>query len=836
MKLTKRFLFVPIVLVIFIYLLYSAYKTVKDRALNEFNSQQFTLAKQATRGIESFFIYYQRELIFLSKLKYISELNDQGKDLLVDFYNNHSDQIEAITVVDARGTLIYTYPDNKPVIGQNISNQKHVSSIMETHKPIVSDVFTAVQGYRAIAYHVPLISGNEYRGSLAILIPLDKLGRRFIETIRTGETGYGWMISEDGIELFSPIPGETGKSAKEIYSKYPSVLSLIDRTLREKEGTSICYVPSPVKGNEKNLKTFASFFRVSLDNTFWTILIFTPEKEVFANLASFRNRLFILFTLIIIVIVFYFYLALKASSVLSEEKKRKAIEKILLESEKRFRIMFELSPAGIILIDENGTIIEVNSSFCETLGYSRDELLSKNIRLFSSPDREDDVKKDIADILSGKTLKHEVTNFRKDGTLCDIALYETMILLADGKPGILSVSTDITERRRAQKELIMSKEKAEESDKLKSAFLANMSHELRTPLNAIVGFSSLMVETNKDEETVTNSKIIFDSGQHLLSLVEDILDTSMIEIGQIKITYERAGINSILTEVKNILLGERIKEDKNDIRIILDIDYEISEPYFFTDIRKTKQVLINLLKNSLKFTNEGYIEFGYSEIKKAGINYLKFFVRDTGIGIDKKYHDVIFNIFRQIDDTPTRIHGGTGIGLAISKKIVELLGGEIWVESEQGKGSVFYFTIPLLTEKKPAVYKSFDALDSPESIFSGKTILIAEDEANSFEFLRIFFTNLNIRVLWAKNGLEVINICQTDPSINLVLMDIKMPLVNGYEATRKIKGMRPDLPVIAQTAFGTISDKQDALESGCDDYLSKPIHLKQLKDILTKYL
>jgi PAS domain S-box-containing protein len=836
MKLSKRFLFIPIVLAVFSYLFYSAYKEVKDKTLDEFNYQQFALAKQASVSLESFFSYYQIELVGLSKLSFISELNDLGRNLLTDFYYNHSDQIEAITVVDAKGIIKFTFPYIQNTIGQDISNQKHVSKVIETRKPTVSEVFTSVQGYRAIAYHIPIISGNEYKGSLAILIPIDKLGQRFTETIKTRESGYGLVISETGIELFDPIPGHTGKSIKEIYNKNQSVLDLFDKTLIEKKGTTICYIKDTTDVHEETIKSFASYLRVSLGNTFWTILIFTPEREVFATLTSFRNRMVILFSLIIIVMAIYFYLALKASSILKEEKERKALELILRESEKRFRIMFELSPAGIILIDEKGTIIEVNNLFCENLGYSKEELIGNNVRFFSSPDKEGDVERNIERILSGETLKHEVTNLRKNGTACVVVLYETAILLPDGKQGILSVSNDVTERERIHHELISAKEKAEESDRLKSAFLANMSHELRTPLNAIIGFSSLMIDAGSDNETISNLNIILNSGQHLLSLVEEILDNSMIETGQIKIKYEKTDINSILYDVKNIIQGEKLKENKTEIELILNINPEISDNLIFTDSRKLKQVLINLLKNSLKFTDEGYIEFGYTEIEKADSNYLKFYVKDTGIGINKKYHNVIFNIFRQIDDTRTRKYGGTGIGLSIAKKIVEMLGGEIWVESEPGKGSIFYFTVPSVSEDRQTENKTIDATKDAENNFSGKTILIAEDEVSSFEFLRIFFMRMNIRVLWAKTGIEVINLCETDPSINLVLMDIKMPLLNGYEATGKIKKMRPELPVIAQTAYAMINDKVEALEAGCDDYLSKPVQIRQLKDLLKKYL
>jgi PAS domain S-box-containing protein len=698
MKLNKRFLLVPVVLVVFLYLFYSTYKDNKDRVLKEFNSQQFALAKQASRSIESFFIYYEEELQFLSKINFISELNDQGKSLLSDFYKIHSDQIEAISFVDTKGILRFTYPINESAIGTDVSNQEHVKAVLNTHKPTISDVFTSVQGYKTIAYHIPIIKDGEYRGSLAVLIPLDKLGKRFIENITTGKTGYGWVITENGIELFNPVSGQTGRSVKDTYSKFPSVLELLNLTTKENEGTTTCMISSQADVHTKLSKTLTAFYRIPLGNTFWTIIIFTPEKEVYATLTTVRNRLYIFLILVVLAMASYFYLTFRASTLLKEEKKRKIIENTLSESEKRFRIMFESSPAGIILIDEKGTIIEVNSSFCETLGYSREELLSNNIRLFSSPTREEEINLNIAKILSGTTMKNEVTNFRKDGTACIISLYETRFILPDGKPGILSVSNDITEKKQANMELIAAKEKAEESDRLKSAFLTNMSHELRTPLNAIIGYSGLMIDTSLDTETNSNLKIISNSAFQLLSLVEDIIDISMIESEQIQVLNMKVEVNSVLKEIKNFIDDERLKVNKTGIKLILNSENELTERYILTDSRKLKQVILILLKNALKFTDEGIIEFGYSEFTKNNTDYLKFLVKDTGIGIDKNQCDTIFNIFRQLDDTHSRKYGGTGIGLTIAKKTIEILGGEIWVESEIGKGSEFYFTIPCISD------------------------------------------------------------------------------------------------------------------------------------------
>jgi hypothetical protein len=957
MRLLTRFIFVSILLALFAYLFYSAYKEVKDKTLDDFNYQQFTIANQASISIESFFNYYQTELTGLSKISFISDLNEQGRSLLTDFYKNHSGQINAITVVDAKGIIKFTFPYVKNTIGQNISSQNHVSKVIETRKPTISDSFMSVQGYRAIAFHIPIISGNEYKGSLAILIPIDKLSQQFIKPIKTRKTGYGLMISQTGVELFDPISDRIGISIKEIYKLNQSVLNLFDKTLTEEKGTTICSFKENAGLHNKTVKSYASYFRVPLGNTYWTILIFTPEREVFSTLASFRNRLIILFTLVLLAMVVYFYLTFKASAVLKEEKKRKALENILRESEKRFRIMFELSPVGIILIDEQGTIIEVNSSFCNTIGYSRQELISSNIRLFASPDKEGDIEKNTAKILSGRTIITEVTNIRKDGTLCRIALYETMIKLPDGKPGILSVSNDITEKKRSEEkmltlsralesigecvsitdhsnkiiyvndafcktygytqeeligsnieivraatpedalgneilsetsrsgwngelinvrkdgsefpielstslikdergnpialigiavditerkkayqELISAKEKAEESDRLKSAFLTNISHELRTPLNAIIGFSSLLVESRKDQDTITNSTIILNSGNHLLGLVEDILDISMIETGQFKTSYEFVRIASVLNKVRDIIKGEIIKDNKTGIEFVLNFDSKDTDLIIKTDSRRLMQVLINLLKNAFKFTSEGQVAFGYTRILKEDKEFLKFFVKDTGIGIDEKYHEIIFNIFRQVDDTHTRRYGGTGIGLSIAKRIVEIFGGEIWVESEPGKGSVFYFTIPLILPKAEQERKLDAATNVRDFNFSGKTILVAEDEVSNFEYLRILLTKMKIRVLQAKNGIDAIEQCRNDLSIDLVLMDIKMPLLNGYDAAKEIRILRPSLPIIAQTAYANSLDKEEALSAGCDEYISKPIDSRKLAEIIKKFL
>ena len=475
--------------------------------------------------------------------------------------------------------------------------------------------------------------------------------------------------------------------------------------------------------------------------------------------------------------------------------------------------------------------------FCKTYGYSEEEIIGKDISIIRSSVNNDKLAEKILSdtILGGWT--GELVNVRKDGSEFPIELSTSHIKDENGNSvALIGIAVDITERKKVQTELINAKEKAEESDRLKSAFLANMSHELRTPLNAIIGFSGLMIESGADQNALSYAQIILKSGQHLLSLVEDIFDITMIETGHIKINNEKSDMVSVMKEVKDIINGEQLSENETGVELILNLDMTGDHKYLVTDTRKIKQVLMNLLRNAFKFTDKGYIEFGFSVMNDAGNQCFQFYVKDTGIGIASKYQDTIFNMFRQIDDTHTRKFGGMGIGLSIAKKTVEMLGGKIWVESEPDQGSVFYFTIPVQPEKtKEDTKPEYKVLEMTND-YTGRTILIAEDEQSNFDFLKILLTRMNFKVLWAKNGREAVDLCESDPSINLVLMDIKMPLLNGYEATRLIKNKRPELPIIAQTAYAMISDKMEAENAGCDGYLSKPIKINQITEILKIYL
>ena len=361
-----------------------------------------------------------------------------------------------------------------------------------------------------------------------------------------------------------------------------------------------------------------------------------------------------------------------------------------------------------------------------------------------------------------------------------------------------------------------------------------MSHELRTPLNAVIGFSDL-IDYETDMDTIVEfCKTINNSGNQLLSIVEDIFHISMIESGELKIRKEEFKITGFFKDIQTRIKEEQEKENKQNIEIRFKPCENYKDLLVYSDIHNLKQLLIHLLKNAIKFTHEGYIEYGFSKETINNESMLKFFVKDTGIGISKEKQELIFNIFRQGDDSHTRDYEGLGIGLSIAKRLTEFFGGKMWLESEEGKGSTFYFTIPFTDKKiKESVKKSIEP--KKEYDFSDKTILIAEDVESNYLYLEVLLKTLNSKILWAKNGLEAMQICSEKPDIDLVLMDIKMPVMGGYKATRKIREFNKDVIIIAQTAHALVGDREKAIEAGCDDYIAKPIKKNVLIEMIRKW-
>jgi PAS domain S-box-containing protein len=395
--------------------------------------------------------------------------------------------------------------------------------------------------------------------------------------------------------------------------------------------------------------------------------------------------------------------------------------------------------------------------------------------------------------------------------------------------GVCSIIATALIREQAAEELKISKEHAEESDHLKSAFLANMSHEIRTPMNGILGFADLLKEPGlTGEEQKKYISIIEKSGARMLNIINDIVSISKIESGQMEITISETNIKD---QIEFIYTFFKPEVERKGIQISIK-NALLEKETINTDREKLYAILTNLVKNAIKFTREGSIEIGYEPKGK----YLEFFVKDTGEGIGQEQKEIIFERFRQGSELLTRNYEGAGLGLSISKAYVEMLGGKIWVDSELGKGSTFYFTIPSLkSPEEERVSESTAKGDGFENNRIKKLkILIAEDDETSALLLSMAVKLHCKEFLKVRTGVEAVEACRNNPDIDLVLMDIKMPVMDGYTANRQIRQFNKDVVIIAQTAFGLSGDREKALEAGCNDYIPKPFNKAALTVILNK--
>lgn len=499
----------------------------------------------------------------------------------------------------------------------------------------------------------------------------------------------------------------------------------------------------------------------------------------------------------------------------------------------------ELGNLGLWIKPLEKEIIELTETACAILKYNGSKSLNfKEFLSFLHPDDSYLFDKTIRSLSLDDPnfeIDFRVVVIENDNREIRFCASKGTLLLNDLDKRLYAVGTitDNSHQEKTKKELAKAIERAEEAERLKNTLLINISNEIRTPMNAIIGFSELLNIGNPDfEKRKEYSKTIRNQGNLLLKFIDDITELIKFESGKVTIARTQCNLNILLKEI--LINANQLKQVLNKE----SLETRLSAPdskglIMYTDPGRLQQVIINLINNAVKFTEKGFIEFGYRMPQEGKI---EFFVKDTGIGLSKEQQKNIFNRFTE-QESLTRKYEGSGLGLTLSKHLIRLLGGKIWVESEPGKGAVFQFTIPY-TPLQDGIqdYVSADEEHLPVFLWKDKVILVVEDDDVNFKFLEAILQDSATQILHAKNGSQAVELCKSISKIDLVLMDIKMPEMDGFEATKQIRQFNKKLPIIAQTAFAQEIDPEKCLLVGCNDSITKPFDIKEFLEKINVYL
>jgi hypothetical protein len=519
---------------------------------------------------------------------------------------------------------------------------------------------------------------------------------------------------------------------------------------------------------------------------------------------------------------------------------RKRVEEALKESAHRFRSLVKTAESLIILLSPDRKILEFNRMAEEFFGCSRHEVLGRNFfELFLPESIWIEASKSLKKVLSGFPVRMiEYPVCTKEGE--ERLVQWSMSSLQDAKGdslGVLAVGQDVTEQKASEVELRKARDAAEEANKAKSEFLANMSHEIRTPISAIMGMTEMAINTDLNDDQRSYLNTVKRAAESLLHIINDILDLSKIEARKMELRYEDFDLHAALAKHISVL---RVQAEGKGIELRLVIDAGVSR-CFNGDEHRLGQIITNLVGNAIKFTDKGYVELS---VFHAGCwsegEVLEFRVRDTGIGIADDKKEKLFESFVQLNSGYSKSHSGSGLGLAISRQLVQMMGGEIDVTSREGWGSEFRFTV-MLKHCLGSLADFHTAEEQIESLPAEEDdqtvrILLAEDNATNQLYITHFLSEKGFEVETADNGLEVLNAIEKKNDFDLILMDVQMPEMDGMQATQELRSRGIGLPIVALTAYAMEGDRERFLDSGMDDYASKPVNIDDLIEIITKVL
>lgn len=789
-----RLIIVALILVLsFGYMVFSTYTEVKGRAIVEFNTQQMILAKQAANGIESFFDNYYRNLQYLAGIDDIVSCNDHGKELIESYYHNNSNVIKAVTRMNSSGHIIYTVPFKKDVIGKDISSQDHVSQLLESHRPVVSEVFSAVQGYKAIAYHVPIIGNGELEGSLAILIPFTSLSKKYLENIKLGDGGYAWLISQTGVELYCPVAEHIGRTIYDTSGKFPSVISMAKNMMRGETGSTTYLYDRIHEAKINAITKHAVFTPINLGNTFWSIVVATPENEVLSAIGGFRNKLLLIVLLSLIASVFYLYFIVRAWFFLNKEKEKKFAEQVLRESEEKYRLLIENQTDMVVKVDLEGRFLFVSPSYCETFGKTETELLGNSfMSLVHAEDRESTAT--AMEALSKPPYRAYVEQraMTRDGCRW-LAWVNTAVLDENNQVvAIQGVGRDITDVKFAEEE----KRKALEysAEKSKQAMVGQvagkMAHDFNNILMGIMGNAQLAIIDCQNPKSRDQFERIMKFATRGKEITANLI--SFAKDQESKQTYFKIEdkINLVLT-----LLGK----DLSGIQV--DKEYQSGVPELLGDPGMVQDALTNIFQNSIHALSKTTAPTITVKVYSQN-NEIHCEIKDNGCGIPKEHLDSIFTPSFTLKGSHDQTGSyqdeikGSGFGLAnVKNYIVDKHKGNIKIESQPERGTKVSILFPVIGRQLSISEKQEVAKNK---IFINKKVLLVEDETTiaDVQFQLLSQAPFCHGVVACANGKMAIDAFQKD-KFDVISLDYMLPgKYNGLDVYKAIRKSDKDIPIL----------------------------------------
>ncbi len=516
---------------------------------------------------------------------------------------------------------------------------------------------------------------------------------------------------------------------------------------------------------------------------------------------------------------------------------RKYAEIHIKEAKDKLMATLDALPDLLFEVNQDGLIYDYHSNRIDLLAMNVNEIVGHNFYEKLPMDVAETCLKAIREaIVNGWSIGHSYTLQLPTGTFWFELSAAVMPQKDNNDRHVILLARDITSRKEIEKELISAKERAEESDKLKSAFLANISHEIRTPMNGILGFANILKQSDlSGEQQQKYIHIIERSGERMLNIINDIVDISRIASEKIELSLKEMNINNLLISIHSKFIAQA---EEKEIKFFIGNYLTSENSRIVSDVDKVFVILSKIIKNAFKYTKDGFVEIGCKPTETDDHSAVLFYVKDSGIGIPKNKQTAIFERFIQVDINDKNALQGAGLGLSIAKAYLDILEGKIWVESDpelsENSGSTFYFTLPYAITNS-IISNDMKIMEKSPLSNPNLKVLIVEDDEDSDALISLALKKISREQYHAKSGIEAIDFCRNNPDTDLIMMDIRLLQLDGYSATRSIREFNKDIIIIAQTAYALIGDREKSINAGCNDYITKPINIKYLESILNKY-